>query len=855
MSHRTERDLSPQDVSAHVEAQPAPAGNGSLQAGKLRRPRPRPEAGTMPSSRPAAATDGQPSTRPVRRKKRRIRLGPDGQPIRVKKVRPEGLVGAADSTTPPGPPARAAVPATGDERARRPKKRPSSAPGSEPPVKRKKRPRPDVPASVATVAASGAAVASPVAKAAPATPPVAAMPAAQQPAPKAAAVLPPTASPAAHLLLEEPLPRAEKVRALGAVSLSLIVHAGVLVLLGLIMLPFAAAPDPPELEALQERPLDEIVELLDQRLTPSETASLVSAHSSLKTGHESAIDGATEPTFDQEVVESSDAPTVNVGPIAQLSGVRSVDLTVDTPEDTKGDPHAIVDGYDEAMDRITQEILGMLRKGKVLVVWVFDQSESMKDDQQEIAGRIEKVYQELGLHGVTESDVLLTAVTSYGSGFKVHTPRPTSSVEAIREAIYSVPTDPSGKEMMCDAVGATIQQFKSVAANGRRQMAMILVTDESGDQETNVTKLEAALYEAKSARCRIYVLGREAVFGYPYAHMFWRHPQTGRIHLLPIDRGPETPFAEQLQTDGFHRRTNAHPSGFGPYEQCRLARETGGIFFMLPTVEADLVREGENTLVEQYRRKQITKEEYLAKVGEYRRYSLESLRPYLPSLDSRHDYVLERNNSRLRSTIWKVISDLNPYDPQKAEVIELRTSNFSPNPRTFATQVQQEIAKAQLYVTYLHAAEKAMEELAEARRKELYPRWQANYDLIYAQILAYKVRIYEYMAYLQHFMKEPKVVPLRKEDPKKIGWYQLAHWHMEYRQQTITGELTAPYIERSREMFKKVIEEHPGTPWAARAELELARGFGVELMPDYDFHDPRPRKPGKPKPTIPIPKL
>jgi len=851
MSQRTERDSQGQNPSAHVVTQTAAvggnakavkrpsgaaAGDTSPVPGKLRRKRP-------------GATAGESPARPLRRKKRRVRLGPDGQPIKVKKKRPEVPAGAAAPASD--------VPVADGERPRRLKKRPPGAPGADRPLKRKKRPRPEGAAAVATgavvTAANGTATV-PTASATPAAPASPQhRPNKQPPAAPAAAVAPP-ASAASHLL-EEPAPHSEKVVALGAISTSLIVHAAVLVVLGLIMLPFAASPDPPELEALQDRSQEELTELLEYRLTPSESASLVSAHSTLKTGHHSAIDAATEPTFDQELSESSDAPTVNVGPMMHLAGVRGSDFAVDNPEETKGDPHAIVDGYDEAMDRITQEILGMLRKGKVLVVWVFDQSESMKDDQQEIAARIEKVYQELGLHGVNESDVLLTAVTSYGSGFKIHTPRATSNIDLIRQAIHTVPTDPTGKEMMCDAVGATIQQFKSIAQNGRRQMAMILVTDESGDQETNVTKLEAALYEAKQARCRIYVLGREAVFGYPYAHMFWRHPQTGRIHLLPIDRGPETPFAEQLQTNGFHRRTDAHPSGFGPYEQCRLARETGGIFFMLPTVEADLVHEGQNMLVEQYRRKEITKEEYLAKVGEYRRYSLQALRPYLPSLESRHDYMLERNNSKLRATVWKVISDLNPYDPQKAEVIELRTTSFSPNPRTFATQVQQEIAKAQLYVTYLHAAEQAMENLADARRKEIYPRWQANYDLIYAQILAYKVRIYEYMAYLQHFMKEPKVIPLRKEDPKKIGWYQLARWHIDYRTKTITGEQTASYIERSREMFKKVIEQHPGTPWAARAELELARGFGVELMPDYDYHDPRPRKPGKPKPKIPIPKL
>ncbi len=773
-------------------------------------------------------------------KKRRVKRGPDGQPLKKKRPRPRPF----ETTTPE-----------------------SAAPAVETPTPKKRRPTPgNVPSAASAELAAGSTT-SPVrdegsvkrrkrkkvrhaeSLASPGRSPSAATP---QAPPRV-----PSGNRSARRLLDEPPPYVEKVRAFGAVSLSMIVHVVVIMVLALVMLPYAVVSEPPAIEAVQERPQEELQEMLDQRLTPSDSMTLFSAQSAIQVGHNSSIDGATDPTIDQELSESLEGPKQMPAPVLTLSAMAGSELSVDTSDDAPGEPHAIVNSYDEAMDRITQEILTMLHKSKVLVVWVFDQSESMKDDQQEIAARISKVYEELGLRGVTDSDVLLTAVTSYGAGFVNHTPKATSNVDTIRKAIDAVPLDPSGKEMMCDAVGATIQQFKSIAVAGRRQMAVILVTDESGDQETNVTKLEAAIYEAKSAKARIYVLGREAVFGYPYAHMFWRHPQTGHIHLLPIDRGPETPFAEQLQTNGFHRRTDAHPSGFGPYEQCRMARETGGIFFMLPTVEANLVREGENTAVEQYRRGQISKAEYIAQVGDYRRYTLEALRPYLPSLESRHDYAFDRSRNRLHSTVWKVISDLNPYDDEKAKIIELRTSSFSPNPGTFANQVKLEIAKAKVYVDYLHQAEQAMEKLAEDRRKEIYPRWQANYDLIYAQILAYKVRVYEYMAYLQHFMKEPKRVPLRKEDPKNIGYYSLAHWHLDHRQETITGDLTAEYIERSRKMFEQVKENHPGTPWAERAEIELARGFGVELMPHYHFHDPRPRpQPNRPAPPrIPVPKL
>jgi hypothetical protein len=57
---------------------------------------------------------------------------------------------------------------------------------------------------------------------------------------------------------------------------------------------------------------------------------------------------------------------------------------------------------------------------------------------------------------------------------------------------------------------------------------------------------------------------------------------------LPIDRGPEVPDPEQLQTEGL-KRHDAHCSGFDRTSR-RMARETNGIFFMLPSLETNLVR-------------------------------------------------------------------------------------------------------------------------------------------------------------------------------------------------------------------------------------------------------------------------
>jgi hypothetical protein len=603
----------------------------------------------------------------------------------------------------------------------------------------------------------------------------------------------------------------------------MILHAVGLILLAITMLPVMLKPEPAQLEALLDRPQEQITEILEESLKPAtEVTFNTSGSTLLPQGHNSTIDGAaSEPVFDRQVSESTDAVKVNVGDVSVWS-VKGSDMIVDVPDTAPGDPQAVVDNYDQAFDRITQELILMLLKGKVQVAWVFDQSESMKDDQQEIRDRIERVYQELGLVDAAKGDALMSAVFSYGQKWMMHTRKPTNNVEQIREAINSVPIDESGLEMMCEAVGQSCAALRSAATSGRRQLAMILVTDESGDQKTNVALLEAALQEAKQTRCRIYVLGREAVFGYPYAHMRWRHPNGG-VHWLPIDRGPETAFVEQLQTEGFQRRYDAHPSGFGPFEQARLCRETGGIFFMLPSLESDLVR------------------------GEKRRYELEAMRPYLPDLAARDEYAHERDSSVLRSTLWKVIADLNPYDPVKAKVIDLRL-HFSPDPAAFVKQVQDEQEKARLYTTYLHEAEQALDKLRKERDRDIYPRWRANYDLIFAQVLAYKVRVYEYGAYLEEFKKNPKKVPLKK-DPNLT----LAYWAIRHRSETITGEQTKGYIDRSKELFARVMEEHAGTPWAARAQWELKRGFGIDLQEVY-HGPPSPRKPST-GPPVKIPKL
>lgn len=622
--------------------------------------------------------------------------------------------------------------------------------------------------------------------------------------------------------VELPNARTAMLHGLGACFLSMLTHVGILVLLGLLLMPDVVSNTMETIVAtvLEEREEDLLKIELEESLEPAReiTDATVSAVPKVGAMGSELSGGVSSPQLEREVVEQLDAPPITVGsPVLSLPSTNK--LIASVPEGVLGDPRAIVDSYQQAMDRITQEIMWMLDQGDVLVIWCFDQSESMKDDQQEIRDRVYRIYAELGLTDKSSGDHLLTSVVSYGSSFRLHTSKPTSDVSVIRKAIAEVPVDPSGKEMMCEAMGRSIAMHRDVAKRGR-QMALILVTDESGDTENNDRFLELAIAEARAAKCRVYTLGREAVFGYPFAFMRYQHPQTNRIHWLPVDRGPETAFVEQLQTNGFRRRHDSFSSGFGPYEQTRMSRETGGIFFMLPTVEKDLVQ------------------------SDKRRYSLEAMQAYRPDLRARAEVLDERESYPLRKLLWTVINDLNPYNKGAARVIEMRM-DFAIKPDEFLRQARQEQAKAKRFLDYLALAEKELESGRELRAQEPEPRWQANYDLMIAQVVAYQARLYEYGLALEDFIRQPKTAAAQK--PPNLT---LTDWNITVRNRAIRGgEQSQAYIDRSKQLFQIVIDNHPGTPWASRAQRELSRGFGIELVPDY--HGPYRQVPN----PMPLPKL
>nr|MDQ3330705.1 VWA domain-containing protein [Planctomycetota bacterium] len=276
----------------------------------------------------------------------------------------------------------------------------------------------------------------------------------------------------------------------------------------------------------EERQQEEFSQELDLNTEISENLNPVAG--GVVTG---AIGAATGPTVSQTRIETSESlkEPVLVANIREFSLPGESLLGEDLGESAvMGETGAAVEGYGAALSRLTRELLRMMRESKVMVVWLFDESESMKDDQKEIRDQFHKVYEELGIAAKKDEtlanrrgrgdrpqdEILLTSIVGFGEKLHPLLETPSADLTKIREAIDKIAIDESGLENMSRAVRDVVAKYRVMAGRQDRRLVLVIVSDESGDDGQYI---EEAINEVKRANAPVYILGREAVFGYPYA--------------------------------------------------------------------------------------------------------------------------------------------------------------------------------------------------------------------------------------------------------------------------------------------------------------------------------------------------
>ncbi len=640
---------------------------------------------------------------------------------------------------------------------------------------------------------------------------------------------------------------------LSSVAVSIVVHSLVLGAMYFLKTQIDELEVEAQVETIikeEDRPPEEITQKMVDTTEVSTNLSTVAG------GTVSTQVGSTsKPTKTKVVMPESDFVKTDVKfNSSDVSVPGDSELGNDLGEgEVTGEVGAVVEGYGPAMSRLTQEILRMMRKEKVLVVWLFDQSDSMKDDHKEISGEIHKVYEELGiaqnkdekLKTRIQDQVLQTMVVAFGAGIKPMLPKgPTDDVKLIEEAILKIPIDESGKENMCTAIQKVVGEYSQRVLRDKRRLVIVVVSDESGDDGQEVDNAIKAVTQ-RNLKAPVYILGRESSFGYPYARITWVDPKYNLPHWLQINRGPETAYPECLQWNGLHSRWKHFTAGFGPYEQVRIAKHSGGIFFILPGEEEDLSGQGAHSR---------------------REFHFLDMKKYTPMLLARNEYQKTRDQSDFRNTIFRVILRLNPakhallpaFDPQ----LNIRQNWYPLENSEFRAQAAKEVIKAQLAMRLLDEAILMLKKIEPQRDHERFDRWRANYDLIQAECIAYRVRLFQFLLAMdEHANNMPKPVI---EKPKTNRWSvarttkmiepnpeQFARLKSAFNI-SMSREDYLAYVKaeetRARGMYQEVINNHKGTPWANRAEYELQHGFGMHFResyrdPNYDKLDIKLPKP------------
>ena len=178
----------------------------------------------------------------------------------------------------------------------------------------------------------------------------------------------------------------------------------------------------------------------------------------------------------------------------------------------KGDVGVGEAGAGGAVDRLTLEIAASLEQRSTVVCWVFDQSVSLAGQRKEIAARLERVFEELGVTTAANTHDLFNLVYAYGQKVTPVTSAPTRDVSEVVDAIESIPIDPSGLEMTFTAIAEAAKKAKLVRLTGadRRNVMIIVFTDEVGNDQKHADSVAAF---CRVQAMRVFVVGVPAPFG------------------------------------------------------------------------------------------------------------------------------------------------------------------------------------------------------------------------------------------------------------------------------------------------------------------------------------------------------
>ena len=475
-------------------------------------------------------------------------------------------------------------------------------------------------------------------------------------------------------------------------------------------------------------------------------------------------------------------------------------------------------GASGAVDRLSLEIARSLEDAPTTVCWVFDQSVSLAGQRQEIASRLKRVFRELSHNSEGDAPAGLTnLVLAYGQRFQFIVNKPTRVSGEVVEAIQGIEVDNSGVEKTFTAIRAAAERLNAIRRVGRSNGMIVVFTDEVGDDQSLADQVATVCRRLGVSVC---VVGVPAPFGQRFIEMKYVEfdPTYASVEdWAVVEQGPETLFPEAIHISDNLLSNEAIDSGFGPFSLSKLCYQTGGIYI---AVHANRNLQGR------------VPDRATAPMSSRIRYFFdpELLRDYQP------DYV---SATKLRQ---KVASNA----AKQSLVTAAAATNLKPmvSPETvFPKKSEGELASL-LSLAQRSAA--VLQPRIDAIYRQLLrglpdresieeERWKAGFDLAMGRILAMKVRTDAY-----NLMLARAKSGMQFQRPKSDTWV------LRPSDVVNVGSRTEKFADQARQYLRRVIEDHPGTPWAFLAKRELGQplGYAWDEIHTGINNPPKPRPPG-----------
>jgi hypothetical protein len=418
---------------------------------------------------------------------------------------------------------------------------------------------------------------------------------------------------------------------------------------------------------------------------------------------------------------------------------------------------------------------------------------------------------------------LTNMVVGFGESVSLVTPKPTDEVEQVVKAIESIPVDPSGSENTFTAIRRTAEAARIFRTSSPKKNVMIVVfTDEVGNDQD---KADDTTKYCVTLGIPVYVVGVPAPFGLAEVRMKYvefdpKYEQDEQ--WVVIEQGPETLYPEVVRVRSGRYADDAIDSGFGPFSLSKICADTGGIYFR---VHANSNARGRVT------------NEMTAPMAAQLRYFFDAdvMRAYQPDYVSQAKLKQELAENRAKQVL---------VEAARKTVIEPMESPETTFPRKDEGALKNLLGEAQKTAARLQPKIDALYELLKGgqsdRERIREKRWQAGYDLALGRVLAVKVRTDAY-----NLMLAQASLGMTFKNPKSDTWKLVPSDTVK------VGSATEKIAKQAAELLTRVVDEHPGTPWALLAAEELRMPLGYEWTETFSDVNGEKRMPGNNNPNMP----